>query len=337
MTSPTHRLLVAGAGSIGERHIRCYLATGRVTVGVCETNAERCRSVADTYQLSSAYTDFESALQDSWDAVLIATPAHTHIPLALQAVEAGSSVLIEKPLSTSLDGIDRLKQLLEEKQATCIVSYQLRAHPAARSMKEALDSGRFGKPLQVYHISGQNFAYWRPAYPDTYFTDRKTGGGAIQDAITHSWNLVEWFVGPITRMCVDAVHQQLPQVSVEDTVHVLARHNGIPASYSLNMYQHPNESLITIVCERGTLRLDLHKHCWSSCTTPASEWDVQHFPLEDRDAWYIENASICLDALEGRRAPLCSLDDACQTLQVNLAALRSADTLTWQDVGESAE
>lgn len=333
MTSSKHRLLVAGAGSIGERHVRCYLATGRATVGVCEADAERCDAVADRYELPSRYTNLKAALQDSWDAVLIATPAHTHIPLARMAVEAGTNLIIEKPLSTSFDGIDELRQQIADRQAKCAVSYQLRAHPACRSMKEALASGRFGRPLQVSSVSGQNFPFFRPAYADTYFARPETGGGAIQDAITHVWNLVEWFVGPITRLCVDAEHRQLPNVTVEDTVHMLARHDSVMASYAINMYQHPNESRINIVCEHGTVRLEMLKHRWSCCTTLDDQWEVSGHPLEDRDAWYIENAGICLDVLDGHREPLCSLDEACQTLQVNLAALKSVETQEWQDVG----
>lgn len=333
MTSPTHRILVAGAGSIGERHVRCYQATGRATVGVCETNPDRCREVADQYQLPAHYTDLEAALQDSWDAVLIATPAHTHIPLARMAVEAGMNIIIEKPLSISLDGIDELQQKISDRQLTCAVSYQLRAHPAARSMKQALDSGRFGRILQVNSRSGQRFAHFRPAYAETYFTSRETGGGAIQDSITHVLNLAEWFVGPITRVCVDAEHRQLPNVTVEDTVHILARHDSVPASYSTNMYQHPNESHFTLVCEEGTLRLETLQSRWRCCTSLDDEWEVFEYPLKDRDAGYIANANACLDALEGNQEPPCSLQDACQTLRVNLAALRSVETQSWQNVG----
>ena len=66
------------------------------------------------------------------------------------------------------------------------VSYNYRAHPALAAMKAALDSGRFGKPKQVYGISGQDIVKYRPAYPDIYFADHAQGGGAIQEAIRRS-------------------------------------------------------------------------------------------------------------------------------------------------------
>ena len=75
------------------------------------------------------------------------------------------------------------------------VAYVYRAHPALMEMKQALDHGRFGRPLQVVAVSGQNFPFYRPAYRQTYYADRATGGGAIQDALTHVVNAAEWLVG----------------------------------------------------------------------------------------------------------------------------------------------
>ena len=78
-----HRVLIVGTGSIGERHTRCFLATGRTEVGICELSNETCRAVAGRYDLCGAWDQLEAALAQSWDAVVVATPAHTHIPIAL--------------------------------------------------------------------------------------------------------------------------------------------------------------------------------------------------------------------------------------------------------------
>ena len=145
-------------------------------------------------------------------------------------------------------------------------------------------------------------------------------------------NLAEWLAGPITRLAVDAGHQKLEGVDVEDTVHVLARHGRTMANYALNLYQHPNESQLTIVCEQGTLRFELHRGRWRVMTEPEGPWEEHPCPLEDRDAWYIANANALLDALEKKTAPPCTLEAGIQTLRVNLAALESWKTQTWQDI-----
>ena len=68
------------------------------------------------------------------------------------------------------------------------------------AMKAALDSGRFGRPVQLVAVCGQHFPTYRPAYREIYYRDRATGGGAIQDAITHVLNLGEWLIGPVDRL-----------------------------------------------------------------------------------------------------------------------------------------
>src|SRR5690606_5691963 len=122
----------------------------------------------------------------------------------------------------------------------CGVAYVYRAHPAAQATREAIQSGRFGKPLQVVAVSGQPFAHFRPAYRDIYYAHHDQGGGAIQDGLTHTLNLCEWLVGPITRLSADAAHLRLEGVDVEDTAHVLARHDDhVMGSYAVNHHQAP--------------------------------------------------------------------------------------------------
>ncbi len=327
-----HRILIIGCGSIGERHVRCYRATGRVSLGICEADDATRHRVQQTYSVSDSYASTQDALRVPWDAVLVATPAHTHVPIALEAARCGCHLIIEKPLATSLDGVDELQNLVARRGLTAAVSYQLRAHPLVRRLRESMQSGRWGAPLQVCGVSGQRFALYRPAYADTYFARHETGGGAIQDAITHLLNMAEWCAGPITSVFSDACHRQLPGVDVEDTVHLIARHGDIPAVYSLNMYQHPNESTLTVVCEEATVRFELHRHRLGWMSEPDGTWEWEEHRFADRDAWYIRNAETMLDVLEGRLPPPCSLSEAAQTLKVSLAALKSARSGTQQKI-----
>lgn len=72
----------------------------------------------------------------------------------------------------------------------------------------------------------------RPAYRTIYSNDHAKGEGAIQDALTHVANTAEWLVGPVDRLVANAGHQVLDGVSVEDTVHLLAKHGEVMASYT---------------------------------------------------------------------------------------------------------
>src|SRR5262245_18687180 len=267
-----HKVLVIGVGSIGERHTRCFLATGRAELTICETNAALRQQVAERYRLPSAHADLEAALAERPDLAVVCTPAHLHIPMALRLAEARVHLLIEKPLSTSLEGIARLRQLVRDRRLVTAVAYVYRVHPALKTRKQALDEGRFGKPVQLVAVGGQHFPTYRPAYRSIYYADRATGGGAIQDAITHLINAGEWLVGPVERLVADAAHQVLEGIAVEDTVHVLTRQGMVLGSYSLNQHQAPNESTMTVVCTEGTIRCEFHRERWRWMKQPGDAW-----------------------------------------------------------------
>ncbi|UCD27285.1 MAG: Gfo/Idh/MocA family oxidoreductase [Planctomycetota bacterium] len=329
----THKILILGVGSIGERHLRCFKATKRADLSFCETNEKLRKTIADRYEVSGCYNTLEEALNDrskTFDIAVIATPSPLHIPMATQLVQAGINIFIEKPLSTSLDGIQELINLIKKQQVIAAVAYTYRSHPALRSMKQAIDEGRFGKPVQVVSVWGQHFPKYRPAYREIYYTSRATGGGAIQDVMTHAINAGEFLAGPIDRLMADAAHQVLEGVEVEDTVHVIARHGDILGCYSLNQHQAPNENTITVICERGTAKFDLNNACWSSMTEPGGEWQKEFTFSLERDDIFIAQANLFLDVVEGKAEPACTVAEGLQSLRVNLAMLDAADHPNWR-------
>jgi predicted dehydrogenase len=320
------RILIVGTGSIGERHLRCFQKTGRAEVGFCEINDDLRNTIAERYAVSEAYASLDDALEASWDAAVICTPAPFHIANAIQIGRCGVDMMIEKPLATTLDGLDELRQVIAEQQLKVNIAYVFRAHPVLADMREALASGRFGRAVQITVVCGQHFPTYRPAYREIYYTDRAKGGGAIQDCLTHLLNAGEWLVGPITRLAADAEHLVLEGVEVEDTVNLLCRHGAVMGCYSLTQHQAPNETSITVHCEKGSLQFELHNLRWRWMDDPQSQqWhDNPHEPME-RDDWFIAQENAFLDYLDDQAGPLCTLDEGAQTLRVNMAALDSAD------------
>ncbi|MGI9428550.1 MAG: Gfo/Idh/MocA family protein, partial [Bythopirellula sp.] len=165
-------------------------------------------------------------------------------------------------------------------------------------MKQALDSGRFGAPVQIVAVSGQKFPFFRPAYRETYYRNHSTGGGAIQDAITHVLNAGEWLVGPIDRLVADADHLVIPDVDVEDTINIMTRQGGVLGCYSLNQHQAPNENVITVICECATVRIEFHRHRWSWISD--GDWKFEDTGNIERDTLFIRQAAAFLDAVEHR-------------------------------------
>lgn len=317
------KCLVIGCGSIGERHLRCLLKTGRAEPVACDVRPELLERMRAQYGVA-AFSDYRQALAaGSWDAAVICTPAHTHIDVARSCLDHGLGLLIEKPLSTTLQGVDRLQQAVADSRRFVAVGYVLRFLPVLNAARDFLRTGALGQPLQVALTAGQHFPTFRPAYRDIYYARHETGGGAIQDALTHNVNAVEWLVGPVTRVFCEAAHQGLEGVTVEDTVCVTARHGSVLATYSLNQFQAPNEATYLVHCERGSLKLETHEQRWGAWLHGAAGWDYQPAPLRERDEMFLAQANAFLDGLAGAPTRLCTFEEARQTLRFNLAALDS--------------
>jgi predicted dehydrogenase len=327
-----YRVLVVGVGSIGERHVRTFLETQRASVSICETADAKRSEIAGRYAVQAAYSDLDAALVDKHDIAVIATPAHLHLAIAQRLAAKGLHLLIEKPLSTSLEGVEPLQEEIARRGIVVGVAYVWRCFPPLMEMRESIVSGRFGKPLEIVVTSGQHFPTFRPAYREIYYADRKTGGGAIQDLLTHLTNAGEWLLGPVDRLVCDASHQLLEGVEVEDTVHLITRQGGALGSYAVNQYQAPSEITITVVCEGGTARAELHDQRWKWKLGPNSEWEEKQAEFTERDFMFVAQANAFLDAVEGKTPPPCTFEEGLQTLRVNLAALESAEQSRWMSV-----
>ena len=331
-----HDILVIGAGSIGERHIRCFLKTGRARVSVCEIDRALLDRMENGYDLSQACEDLGDALLSNPRAVVIAAPAHLHIPMAIRAAEAGCHLLIEKPLSTDISGVEDLKRRVIEQRLVAQVGYTFRHHPLVAKVKDQIDQGSWGLPLQLTIVSGQHFPTYRPAYRDIYYARHETGGGAIQDALTHFLDTAQWWLGSIDRLTGDMEHLSLKGVEVEDTVNVLARHGNIMASYNFNQHQYPNESIFTLVCEKGTLRLELCANRLRIMDRPDGEWEDEISNAFQRDDIFVSQANSFLDAIEGQPSISCTIDEAKHTIGCQMALLEEANqSPRWQTVNKS--
>ena len=327
------KILIIGVGSIGERHLRCFQNTGRCEIIFCEINDELRESIAERYQIEHCFSDFVSAIAAGPDAAVICTPADLHISMACELATAGIHLLIEKPLSTNTEGIDVLCELAELNSLTVGVAFVTRCHPLVQRLRAEISGlADTDQVVQATFVGGQDFPFFRPAYREVYYAQHDSGGGAIQDAMTHSVNTMQWLIGPMTSLVTDAKHLVLAGVTVEDTVHVVARHGEIMSSWSLNQHQRANETTIQIICQQTILKLEYHTQRLLKMTETGKPWEVLLECQLERDDNFIAQAEMFLDALAGHGQVTCTIAEANDTLKASLAMLESNKQRAWIDI-----
>ena len=321
MKRPT--VLIIGCGSIGQRHLRCFLKTDRVSVVACDSDEAVLADIKERYQVSTA-TDWQGAVKGDCFAAVIATPAHLHVAMARETLRYGRHVLIEKPLSQSTEGLAELLRASAASDRQSAVAYVYHVFPFLEQAGAYLANGELGPVKQAVVTSGSPFHLLRPSYAQSYYRDHATGGGAVQDGMTHIANWVESVLGPTDTVLCDSAHQALPDVEVEDTVHLMARHADVLVSYAFNQFQAPQENSIQFNATRGSVRIELHRQRWGVFRAGEKEWTWHPGTSAQRDDHFTNQAHAFLDQIEGKPPRLCSLPAAEQTLRFNLAALASA-------------
>jgi UDP-2-acetamido-3-amino-2,3-dideoxy-glucuronate N-acetyltransferase len=152
------RLGVIGAGYWGANLIRNCRELG-VLAAVCDTDLRALDAVRSKYPGTLLFCDCTAMIEHGkLDAVLIAAPAPAHARLALQAIEAGKHVFVEKPLALNLADAQRVVEQAEAAGVTLFVGHVLLYHPAVRAMLDCIQKGGIGR---VRHLRSRRLSWGR--------------------------------------------------------------------------------------------------------------------------------------------------------------------------------
>jgi predicted dehydrogenase len=141
-----------GVGYWGPNLLRNIVANKRCQITkVVELSSERRDYVKGLYPNIQVTDRIEQVIQDSLiDAVVIATPVDTHFDLAMQALEAGKHILVEKPLARSVEEVERIGKKVREKNLVAMVGHTFLFNAAVRYVKQLIDSGELGNIRYIY-------------------------------------------------------------------------------------------------------------------------------------------------------------------------------------------
>lgn len=143
------RVAVVGCGYWGSKHVRVlHAADGVDEVVLVDSREDRLGDLARSYRTTPCHTALASALTEV-DAVVVATPPTTHVAVALQAIEAGKHVLVEKPLAPNTHDARLLEDAAAAAGVTLMVGHTFEYNPAVRKLRELVHNHELG---ELYYI-----------------------------------------------------------------------------------------------------------------------------------------------------------------------------------------
>lgn len=242
---------VLGLG-IGMAHAdAAYASDNADLVAVCDTDEARLRQAQEAYPGVTLYRDFRQLLCDGRvDVVSVCLPSAMHADFAVQCMEAGKHVLVEKPLDITPARAERIEQARLRTGRICGVVHQNRFNADMYPIRDALVSGRLGRLLlgtfAVKWYREQSY-YDRGGWRGTWEMD---GGGSLMNQAIHTVDLMQWLMGDVVSV-TSTMSIANHRIDTEDLTASLVRFaSGATATFVSTTCAYPGIS--TEICLYGT-------------------------------------------------------------------------------------
>ena len=253
------RFAVVGCGHIGKRHAEMVVRDpGAELVALCDIRPKDELGI-EAYPVAF-FLDMTSLLQSGLDidVINICVPNGLHAELAIQAIESGHHVVIEKPMALQVQDAERVLQtsLKYQKEVFCVM--QNRYSPPSVWIKQMIDSGRLGKIylVQLNCFWNRDERYYKPG---GWHGDACLDGGTLFTQFSHFIDIMYWLFGDIQHIqarFADFNHQQLTDFEDSGLVTFEFVNGGMGClNYSTAVWNKNMESSMLIVAENGSVKI----------------------------------------------------------------------------------
>lgn len=318
------KFLIAGLGSIGRRHMRNLLALGQRDIILFRTHHSTLPD--DDLKGYPTERELDKALSHDPDAVIVSNPTSLHLEVAIPAARAGCHLLLEKPISNTMDRIDELCKAVEDGGGKVLVGYQYRFHPGLQKVNDLLEEKVIGRPLSVRAHWGEYLPGWHPweDYRLGYSARTDLGGGVVL-TLSHPLDYLRWLLGDIQELWSFTASLGDLELNVEDTAEIGIRFaNGILGSVHLDYNQQPPNHHLKIIGTKGTINWDSVNGGLRVYSIKDDEWQTLEIAESfERNDMFLAEMSHFISVIQGKGKPVCSLTDGIRVLELSLAAKQS--------------
>lgn len=274
-----------GCGRIATNHVTAAVNNNLEIVAVCDVVPEKMEAILEKHNLADdksikRYTDYKKMLEENdLELVSIATESGKHAAIALDAIDAGVNVIIEKPMAMNMADAEEIIKRAAEKHVKVSACHQNRFNVAIQEVRKAIEGNRFGK---LSHTSinvrwNRNKGYYDQApWRGTWEED----GGCLMNQCIHGIDLLRWMMGDEVVEVYGATRQQFHDyLEAEDVgVAVVKFKNGAIGTIegTTNVYPQNLEETLYLFGENGTVKVG------GKSTNTIDVWDFKDETSEDQ-------------------------------------------------------
>lgn len=323
------KVAVIGVGTMGRHHTRVYSELPEAElVAISDADSFRAESTAQKFGIR-AYTDHREMLEkEKPDAVSVVVPTAMHEQVGLDALNAGVNILIEKPISATIEEGTRLIQKARAMNKQLMIGHVVRFDPALQALKQKLDAGELGRIYQIF---------CRRAGP---FPTRIQDVGVVIDLAPHDVDIMRFLAGtdPIR---VHSETEQRIHTEHEDLLWASLRFpDGVIGALEINWLTPTKIREVLVLGERGMFRADaltqdlyfyenslVNDVQWATLQTikGVSEGSMTRFAIPRFEPLKAELQAFLKAIQDGHPVPI-SGEDGLAALKISLALVESGRT-----------
>lgn len=328
-----------GCGRISPNHIAAALENNLEITALCDTEESKMDEIISKFNLPKTvnkYKNYKDMLEiEKPELVAICTESGKHGKIALNCIESGSNLIIEKPITLSLKETDLIIEKSKEKKLKVCACHQNRFNKSIQKIRGAIEEKRFGRLLHgTAHIRwnrGKDY-YTQAPWRGTWEQD----GGALMNQCIHNIDLLRWMMGDeiteVVGMADNLIHDF---IDAEDLGMALIKFSN--GSYGLvegttNVFPRNLEETLYIFGDKGTVKAG------GKSVNLIEEWQfADNFddPVEVKEKYHENPPTVygfghnplyadVIDAIKNDREPYITAQDGRNALELVLAIYKSA-------------
>lgn len=325
------KILVIGCGSTGKRHIRnlIKLKVNKNFIHAIDKRKDRVEEVKKL-GVKNTYGNLDTALKyNKYFAGIVCSPTSFHLKQCIKLAKNKINLFIEKPLSSNLNGINTLKNLIKKNKLTVLIAYVFRFEPSITLVKSMLKKKKIG---DIIYFRGEFSEYLPDFHPyenyrNFYMAKKSDGGGSILDQ-SHIMDLAHFLLGSFKKVL--AFNSKISSLDIKaDDIAELIIHmkDNVIASIHTDIFGREHKKKFEIKGKNGNITWDFYKKEIKIFQSKTKKIKIIKNFRKDFNYNYIEEMKHFLRCCSNKSKTRATLQDGVDTMKLILASEKSSKTL----------
>ena len=318
------KAVVVGYGSIGRRHVKNLLNLPDIQVIIC-TKRKDLKEIKNKKVI--VYRNLEKCLKEKPSIGFVTNETSKHIQTATILAQNGVDIFLEKPLSDSMKGVEKLLKIVKKKKLITQMGCNLRFYPPIVKIKKLIDEKKIGRVISIQVENGSYLPDWHPNedYSKWYASKKSLGGGVVLTQI-HEIDYLYWFFGEIDYVSSILGRYSDLDINVEDiSISILKFKNKIIGELHIDFLQRPQFKRCKIRGVKGIIEWNSDENNVKIFNSKEQKWKTipikNNYKLSSKkrvNLMYIEELKHFIKCVKNRNDTINSLTQGIETLKISL-------------------